>query len=310
MPSQMTWPSAHGRCPCGPPNVSKLLATLDDSARMAAWIQETLGDRRPATSSAKEQLNAPLHSALRSTQRIAEEEKLNSALNSSQQHVWFNSAHNSAIDITPYSQVYGLHPRFFNFDENGDMQISACADTWRPNTASPVAAIPSPCRASPAMGGGMSFYMPASGLLPAAPIASAAASPSYATLGQASPIRPLALQCAMAMPRGWGVVTAGPARSARGTPHASLAPCGFGMSLSETVAEIMATPMGTVQQAAGSMCAPDAGSWAGTEALARFQAGQFQRSQSFSHLPTQQQFATADQSLGSQRSYSFSQLAG
>merc|ERR1719329_391955 len=143
---------------------------------MAARIRETLEDRRPASGSAKEKLNAALHSAQLSTRRIAFAEKLNSALNSSQQHVWFNSALNSAVDITPYSQVYGLHPRFFNFDENGDMQLSACADTWRPNSTSPVAAIPSPCRAPCVMGGGMSFYVPASELLPASPIASIAAS--------------------------------------------------------------------------------------------------------------------------------------
>mmetsp|Transcript_38984 Transcript_38984/g.125254 ORF Transcript_38984/g.125254 Transcript_38984/m.125254 type:complete len:292 (+) Transcript_38984:117-992(+) len=36
-------------------------------------------------------------------------------------HVWFNSPMNSYVDITPYSQVYGMHPRFFDFDGSGSM---------------------------------------------------------------------------------------------------------------------------------------------------------------------------------------------
>lgn len=43
-------------------------------------------------------------------------------------HVWFNSPLNSAIDITPYSKIYGLHPRFFNFDSSGSMQLTPRAE--------------------------------------------------------------------------------------------------------------------------------------------------------------------------------------
>eukprot|EP00448_Togula_jolla_P033830 CAMPEP_0170646436 /NCGR_PEP_ID=MMETSP0224-20130122/43636_1 /TAXON_ID=285029 /ORGANISM="Togula jolla, Strain CCCM 725" /LENGTH=181 /DNA_ID=CAMNT_0010977767 /DNA_START=44 /DNA_END=585 /DNA_ORIENTATION=+ len=38
-------------------------------------------------------------------------------------HVWFNSPVNTQIEITPYSQVYGVHPRFFHFDDSGQMQM-------------------------------------------------------------------------------------------------------------------------------------------------------------------------------------------
>lgn len=40
---------------------------------------------------------------------------------SSSPHVWFNNQRNSRHDITPYSEIYGVHPRFFNFDSEGDM---------------------------------------------------------------------------------------------------------------------------------------------------------------------------------------------
>jgi len=43
-------------------------------------------------------------------------------------HVWFNSPANSAVDITPYSKIYGLHPRLFNFDSTGSMQLTPRAD--------------------------------------------------------------------------------------------------------------------------------------------------------------------------------------
>lgn len=39
-------------------------------------------------------------------------------------HVWFHSPANSAVAITPYAQVYGLHPRFFNFCEGGTMKLT------------------------------------------------------------------------------------------------------------------------------------------------------------------------------------------
>jgi len=42
-------------------------------------------------------------------------------------HVWFNSPLNSAIEITPYSRVYGVHPRFFDFDSLGAMELTAAA---------------------------------------------------------------------------------------------------------------------------------------------------------------------------------------
>eukprot|EP00418_Pyrodinium_bahamense_P054790 CAMPEP_0179186236 /NCGR_PEP_ID=MMETSP0796-20121207/92362_1 /TAXON_ID=73915 /ORGANISM="Pyrodinium bahamense, Strain pbaha01" /LENGTH=202 /DNA_ID=CAMNT_0020890213 /DNA_START=28 /DNA_END=633 /DNA_ORIENTATION=+ len=42
-------------------------------------------------------------------------------------HVWFNTPMNSSVDITPYSQVYGLHPRFFHFDGSGSMQLTPVA---------------------------------------------------------------------------------------------------------------------------------------------------------------------------------------
>lgn len=36
-------------------------------------------------------------------------------------HVWFNSPMNSEVEITPYSSIYGLHPRDFNFNGDGGM---------------------------------------------------------------------------------------------------------------------------------------------------------------------------------------------
>ncbi|CAK0865282.1 unnamed protein product [Prorocentrum cordatum] len=39
--------------------------------------------------------------------------------------VWFNSPMNSAVDITPYSKVYGQHPRSFHFDGDGAMEDAA-----------------------------------------------------------------------------------------------------------------------------------------------------------------------------------------
>jgi hypothetical protein len=35
--------------------------------------------------------------------------------------VWFNRQRDSEHDITPYAEIYGVHPRFFNFNEQGDM---------------------------------------------------------------------------------------------------------------------------------------------------------------------------------------------
>jgi len=45
-------------------------------------------------------------------------------------HVWFNTPMNSSVDITPYSQVYGLHPRFFHFDGNGSMELTPVASEF------------------------------------------------------------------------------------------------------------------------------------------------------------------------------------
>jgi hypothetical protein len=40
-------------------------------------------------------------------------------------HVRFTSAAvNSEHVITPYSQIYGRHPRFFDFDRKGGMQLT------------------------------------------------------------------------------------------------------------------------------------------------------------------------------------------
>merc|ERR1719210_3197135 len=62
-------------------------------------------------------------------------------------HVWFNSPMNSAVDITPYSKIYGMHPRNFNFDSSGSMQLTPRGEllclrqTQRPAApGSPVAA--------------------------------------------------------------------------------------------------------------------------------------------------------------------------
>eukprot|EP00929_Paragymnodinium_shiwhaense_P055368 TRINITY_DN27739_c0_g4_i1.p1 TRINITY_DN27739_c0_g4~~TRINITY_DN27739_c0_g4_i1.p1 ORF type:complete len:406 (+),score=56.82 TRINITY_DN27739_c0_g4_i1:77-1294(+) len=35
--------------------------------------------------------------------------------------VWFHSPLNSAHPVTPYAEIYGVHPRFFNFDAHGQM---------------------------------------------------------------------------------------------------------------------------------------------------------------------------------------------
>ena len=38
--------------------------------------------------------------------------------------VRFNSLPESAVDVTPYSQVYGLHPRFFNCNTAGETELT------------------------------------------------------------------------------------------------------------------------------------------------------------------------------------------
>lgn len=42
-------------------------------------------------------------------------------------HISFSSPLTSVVPITPYSQIYGLHPRMFNFDRNGTMLPTPCS---------------------------------------------------------------------------------------------------------------------------------------------------------------------------------------
>jgi len=199
-------------CPAtGTPDMSSLLATLDESARLAAWIRECFsnGTSSPTATAAAAMLE---HS------------------------VWFNSPLNSAVDITPYSQIYGVHPRFFNFDENGNKEFSAAADTWRKNAASPVAGSPlasfgfSPS-ASPGFGfspgptaaGGVSFCMPPASMLPA----------SHSTPSPLSARSAMLHSCGGgATPPNHGAGFPGPCRTARGTPHARGGAGGFGFASS------------------------------------------------------------------------------
>eukprot|EP00931_Biecheleriopsis_adriatica_P052910 TRINITY_DN30866_c0_g1_i2.p1 TRINITY_DN30866_c0_g1~~TRINITY_DN30866_c0_g1_i2.p1 ORF type:complete len:315 (+),score=55.57 TRINITY_DN30866_c0_g1_i2:151-1095(+) len=45
-----------------------------------------------------------------------------------ERHVWFNSAANTMLEMTtPYSQVYGIHPRYFQFGEGGTMKLTPVA---------------------------------------------------------------------------------------------------------------------------------------------------------------------------------------
>lgn len=43
-------------------------------------------------------------------------------------HVWFNSPVNSIHVVTPYSQVYGIHPKYFHFDADGSLQPTPKAE--------------------------------------------------------------------------------------------------------------------------------------------------------------------------------------
>lgn len=153
-----------------------------------------------------------------------------------QQHVWFNSPLNSAIEITPYSQVYGLHPRFFDFNEEGNMELSAYADTWQRNLTvhqspavspfgrSPIAAGSSPsfpfCLPQAQPVASVGFSMPAGG----SPILGQASStPCHASL-RLPMIRP--------QPANVCIGSQGPSRAqTRGTPHACRAPVGIGDEL-------------------------------------------------------------------------------
>lgn len=234
-PKRLTLPAAavvqrgpiHACPAAGTPDMSRLLATLDESARIAAWIRECFsnGTSSPTAAAAAAMLE---HS------------------------VWFNSPLNSAVDITPYSQIYGVHPRFFNFDENGNKQFSAAADAWRNTASSPVAGSPlasfgfSPSAApsaplgfgfspGPTASSGASFFMP-----PASPSAS-----------------PLSARGVMLHSCGGGVTPpnhgAGlmvPCRTARGTPHArgGTTGLGFGMSGPAPALEPPATTGGAFQR--------------------------------------------------------------
>jgi len=39
-------------------------------------------------------------------------------------HVWFNSPLNTVRAVTPYSNIYGIHPRFFDVDAGGTMRLT------------------------------------------------------------------------------------------------------------------------------------------------------------------------------------------
>lgn len=85
--------------------MASLLSTLDDTMQFTQKIRNTFGDFTENLTFA--------------------------SLYRQDGHVWFNSPLNSAVDITPYSQIYGMHPKFFNFDAEGAMEVSSCADEWR-----------------------------------------------------------------------------------------------------------------------------------------------------------------------------------
>eukprot|EP00747_Dinoflagellata_sp_TGD_P119135 gnl/TRDRNA2_/TRDRNA2_172955_c0_seq12.p1 gnl/TRDRNA2_/TRDRNA2_172955_c0~~gnl/TRDRNA2_/TRDRNA2_172955_c0_seq12.p1 ORF type:complete len:370 (-),score=24.98 gnl/TRDRNA2_/TRDRNA2_172955_c0_seq12:128-1102(-) len=69
--------------------------------------------------------------------------------------VWFCSPMNSAHDITPYSKIFGMHPRYFNWDAQGEMVATPCAvrtleaggSLGSPTSVEMVAS--SPCNGSP-----------------------------------------------------------------------------------------------------------------------------------------------------------------
>lgn len=198
-------------CPApGTLDMSRLLATLDESARMAAWVREYFsnGSSSPAAAAAAARLE---HS------------------------VWFNSPLNSAVDVTPYSQIYGVHPRFFNFDENGEKQFSVVADPWRTAASSPAAGSPqasfgfSPC-ASPSAPFGLGF----SPVPVAAGIASFCMPPASPSASPLSACGVMLRSCGGGVaPPNHGATLTGPCRTARGTPHASTGARGLGFGMSE-----------------------------------------------------------------------------
>jgi hypothetical protein len=50
-------------------------------------------------------------------------------------HVWFNKYNDSQHDITPYAEIYGVHPRLFNFNEQGDMVPPSPLTKWSKSIA-------------------------------------------------------------------------------------------------------------------------------------------------------------------------------
>lgn len=64
-------------------------------------------------------------------------------------HVWFNSPLNSTVDITPYSKIYGIHPRNFNFDSNGSKELTPRGELCEIRQAL-TARLPSPTVPAPA----------------------------------------------------------------------------------------------------------------------------------------------------------------
>eukprot|EP00928_Gymnodinium_smaydae_P010524 TRINITY_DN13976_c1_g1_i1.p3 TRINITY_DN13976_c1_g1~~TRINITY_DN13976_c1_g1_i1.p3 ORF type:complete len:102 (-),score=34.89 TRINITY_DN13976_c1_g1_i1:275-580(-) len=59
---------------------------------------------------------------------LEEEEEEEGTPRRKPRRVWFCSPSNSIVAVTPYAQVYGIHPRYFDFDELGQMKPSAKAE--------------------------------------------------------------------------------------------------------------------------------------------------------------------------------------
>lgn len=66
-------------------------------------------------------------------------------------HVWFNSPMNESFVITPYSGVYGMHPRFFHFGKDGE-KLATDAEIKR-REASRVVCVSTPANRSSGMAG-------------------------------------------------------------------------------------------------------------------------------------------------------------
>eukprot|EP00450_Noctiluca_scintillans_P027898 CAMPEP_0194519678 /NCGR_PEP_ID=MMETSP0253-20130528/53384_1 /TAXON_ID=2966 /ORGANISM="Noctiluca scintillans" /LENGTH=189 /DNA_ID=CAMNT_0039363837 /DNA_START=20 /DNA_END=589 /DNA_ORIENTATION=- len=59
-------------------------------------------------------------------------------------HVWFNMRCNEENSVTPYSQVYDVHPRWFDFDEEGRKVLSKYGQLLLKEGANRECATPSP----------------------------------------------------------------------------------------------------------------------------------------------------------------------